>query len=342
MNPATFKRPQDSLRSLAIRSLVALSTVLLATQAVAQSIPASCGTIAASNYDDCICTAMTPRWLARGSLLYMDRATDDSLVLMENTANPSEQLNTADFDFGWNVGFDVSLMRIAWDDDAIEIRYLDLGQLDSSTRTATNAAQLRINAEPPVFAPNVQSIDARATSKLFGVEANYRLATCYPVTLLAGIRYVSLDETCMAILDATPQTFTYSASTRNDLYGGQVGAITCPHPICFGWLYVSGFAKAGVYANDAAQHSLLSTTAADLAASDSVVSTAFAGECGVSAEIRISEHLAVYGGYSLLSLESVAIATEQIPATDFFNATGIDDRGGTIFHGAQLTIELRH
>jgi hypothetical protein len=125
------------------------------------------------------------------------------------------------------------------------------------------------------------------------------------------------------------------------LYGGQAGVLSLPHPVIFGGLYVAAFAKVGVYADEARNRSLLATQADSLRASGSVTSTAFAGEFGASAEFRITEHLSIFSGYSLLLLESVAVASDQIRATDFFDGTGIDDRGVVVYHGANLAIELR-
>jgi hypothetical protein len=65
------------------------------------------------------------------------------------------------------------------------------------------------------------------------------------------------------------------------------------------------------------------------------------GKLGLTAELRIHPCLSIIGGYSALWLESVAIASDQISSSDFFNGVGSDDRGGTLFYGANVAVVLR-
>ncbi len=240
----------------------------------------------------------------------------------------------------YSLGLDLSLMRKTWDDNGFEIRYLDLGQLDAES-TATSAANIwRINSMPPVFAPNVQSVDTRYDSDLFSVEANYHYWIYDGITLLGGLRYVSLDDDLVAILDATPQAFTYDTATRNDLYGAQVGIHCEPCEQIFGCLIPSAFAKVGVFGNDARQRSLLDTGAVNQIVSDSTSGVAWVGELGFSTELQISRNVSILGGYSMLWMDRVAIASDQVVVNDFFNSVGIDRRSSAIFYGAHLAIEL--
>lgn len=274
------------------------------------------------------------------SAVYMDRMTEDSLVLMQNTANLSEQLNAEDFDFSWNTGLDVSLLRRRWDDNAMELRYLDLGQLHADAFVLANANNLVFNSMPPVFFPNVQSIDSRYTSEVRSFEANYHFAVYDTIHYLAGFRYVGLHDDLTAILDANPQAFLYRATTRNNLYGAQVGVLGFQHgPICRS-LWTSAFAKIGVFGNDARHQSLIDTGVARLTVDDSDGNASWVGELGFVTQLPVTSRLSIHGGYSMLWLERIAIASDQMQVSDFFNSTGSDNRGDAIFHGAHVGIEL--
>ena len=329
------------MRRWAIFAQVAALVLVLSASARAQCDHSREGERLGPRHSCVVCDALKPRWSARGSVIFMDRVTDGSLVLMQNTANLSEQLNANDFNFDWEIGFDLSLMRKTWDDHGLEIRYLDFGQQEASANVAVSGGSVRIDSAPPVFLPNVQSIDARYRSETYSLEANYHYSFDDTLTYLAGFRYVSLDDDLNAILDANPQTFRYDALTRNDLYGLQVGVIGAPARPILGCLLGSAVAKAGVFGNDASHRGWINTGVANLAVKDSADSAAFVLELGLSAELRISERLSILGGYSALWLESVAIVTDQIASSDFFNGVGSDDEGDAVFHGANLAIQLR-
>ena len=61
----------------------------------------------------------------------------------------------------------------------------------------------------------------------------------------------------------------------------------------------------------------------------------------ISGSYSFTDSLALRVAYDAIWLESVALASEQIPATDMFAGTGISADGGVLFHGAVLGIEYR-
>jgi hypothetical protein len=70
--------------------------------------------------------------------------------------------------------------------------------------------------------------------------------------------------------------------------------------------------------------------------------TAFLGEIGINGKYAICKNLLVRCGYNLIWLETVTLASDQIPATDIFNGQGIAADGGVFYHGASVGLELRH
>ncbi len=297
---------------------------------------------ARGNDADCLtCAAVKPRWFAEAAALYMDRATADSRILMQNTSDASQNLNADDFNFDWVVGFEASLTRRLWNDDGVEFRYLDLRQFDSSVTTLISTDTVRVNSDPPLFLPNVQSIAAELESEVFSIELNHQHVINDSMTLIAGLRYVSMDDDLATEFDSNPQRFSYDAATRNDLYGLQIGVIGSRQSVLSRCLSTSAVAKVGVYGNDAEHRGRVDTGAPPLSIIDSADTVAFVGEFGLSAILRLGNCVSVRGGYAMMVVEGVAVATDQLPRSDFFNSTGSNDEGGMLLHGAHLAIELQ-
>jgi hypothetical protein len=51
--------------------------------------------------------------------------------------------------------------------------------------------------------------------------------------------------------------------------------------------------------------------------------------------------LSVRAGYQLLYVNGVAIAADQVTATDFVTSSGIDTHGSAFFHGATAGVTVR-
>jgi len=288
------------------------------------------------------CGGFHPRLQVRVGTTYMNRISESFHVLIESTSNPIRQVNAADFDFGWEPGLDASISQLAWDDTEFEFRFLGLREFSADQFVDTQGSEVRINSDPAVFAPNVESIDSRMTSAVYGFELNWHWVTYCPFRYIAGFRYVALDEDLTAALDAGPQTFAYSTSTRNDLYGAQIGVTSDPEMPLFGWHCLSWFGKVGIYGNDTRQRTILDTELIGQIVSESPDTSAVVWEFGVGLDVPIRDCLSIQGGYSALILDRVTVASDQLREIDFLTTTGSDNRGTVMFHGANLALVLRH
>lgn len=311
------------------------------TTCSAAGAESECAEVYSSTHHEVVAAALRPRWIARGSAIYVDRVTEDSRSLIESTVNPGEQLNADALNFSQRLRYDVAITRLAWYDGGFDLRFLDFGTLSASAFVPVGNALTQINSAPPVQFPNVRSIDARYETEFYSIELNYFYPVYDFLSVLVGFRYVNLDDEIRASLDASPQTFSVQASARNDLYGGQFGLITIPYEPLFPGLWISSYGKIGIYANDADNRSFVDTGVTRLPVNVSADNSSVVGEFAILADWRIHPAVSIVGGYNLLFLERVAVAADQISATDFFNATGSDDDGGVLFHGASLAIEVR-
>lgn len=98
--------------------------------------------------------------------------------------------------------------------------------------------------------------------------------------------------------------------------------------------------KAGIYSNAAAQDSSVSTGIATLNASGRSTRTAFVGEIGTNGSWCVTDHLSLRGGYRLLWIDGVALASDQLASTNFFTGTGFNGSGNAFYHGATAGLEF--
>jgi hypothetical protein len=69
--------------------------------------------------------------------------------------------------------------------------------------------------------------------------------------------------------------------------------------------------------------------------------TAFLGEIGLVGVYQLTDTIAIRGGYQLLWLDGVALASEQVRTSNFFTGTGTDVHGDVFFHGALVGVEAQ-
>ncbi len=98
--------------------------------------------------------------------------------------------------------------------------------------------------------------------------------------------------------------------------------------------------KAGIYGNDADHHASVTTGVATVNASGSDNPTAFVGEIGIQGSTLLTANLSLRGGYRLLWVDGVALASDQLAATDFFTSSGIDGSGDVFYQGAYVGLEF--
>ncbi|MEM8671774.1 MAG: hypothetical protein AAGG48_29925 [Planctomycetota bacterium] len=314
---------------------------------VDQRDPAALGSLFAHHRDSAVervfdvNAGLQPLWTFHGGAIYLDRVTEDSRVLMQNVASPGEQLNASDFDFDWTVGFDASITRRWWDNDGFEYRVLYSNQLDAGVSVPATATSLQINSSPPVFVPDVSQMNGRYETDLSSFEINYHHWIARYATGILGIRYAALDDDLDVLLTSAPVDAAYNVRTRNDLYGAQVGIIGGPR-LCWSRAIVSGSAKLGVYGNDASHRSLLDTGAAQFPIRASADNLSWLAEANAQMELPLTRCLSLTAGYTVIWIDQVAIASDQLLRSDFFNGTGKSEKGTAVFHGVITALEWRY
>lgn len=314
-----------------------------ANSGVSQGIACAGDNSSCSGLNDYACgcdeTCCGPLWIVTADAVFLERRSPASAVLMFNTQDASQNLNASSFDFPFQAGVDVSLARHFGRDNALEVRYFGVDQWNATATTTTTPGNLlQVNAAHPIFVAAGDSIGATDKSELHNFEVNglHSLGNC--LTLLAGFRYAELDEDFTATLIGSEVPFSYDARTRNRLYGFQLGGKASLWDRG-GPLTIEGVGKAGVYANRAAQDSAHPLGVVTLPASGNTTATAFLGEVGATGSYRFTEHFSLRGGYRLLWIDGVALATDQVAVSNFIFNSGLKASGDAFYHGAFVGFE---
>jgi hypothetical protein len=278
-------------------------------------------------------------WRVRAEAVALDRSRPHSRVLVEDIAAVPATLNASTFDFGFKPGWDVSLSRCLTPGWEIEARCLWDDAWEARAGAAVTAPY-QVNTSPPLFPPLIPAaagaVAARYTSRLHDFELNARHECLPRVTLLAGFRYVELDEGLHFDL---PVDVMFDTATQNRLYGFQIGADAWL--VQYRRLSVSGLAKLGLFGNAAAQNSILDDGLVTVPTAASGGTAAVLVEAGANADYRFTSRLSLRGGYSLIWIDGGALAADQIPVTSFSSDSGIANHNQVLYHGASLGLEYR-
>jgi hypothetical protein len=212
-----------------------------------------------------------------------------------------------------------------------------------------------------------QSMVWTSTTSLYNAEANGRYDVSNRVTLLAGFRWLQLNDGFQGTLSPPDQTAPtwknnpltnlfqitpggpagnyppfWNTSTRNNLYGLQIGA--SGKLLELGRLSLVGLIKVGLFDNNAEQATGVSLAKVVYPSKATTNHAAFIGEAGLEAKYQVTNGLTLKAGYEVLWLEGVALAAGQIqetltsrPAT--VGALGVNSGSGVLFHGVTAGLE---
>jgi hypothetical protein len=283
-----------------------------------------------------------PRWSGRVGAVILERARPSSEALIESPTG-AMVLDPFDMVFPFNGGVDAGLLWRGTVCD-VDIRYFGVEQCTGTTGLVSVPAGSTFVLDPsnPIGGPINARLDG--STSLHSGEINLRRNLTPRVTLLAGLRYVSLrDAMVLAGADVgDPVQKFLTFGTTNDLYGLQIGAD--------GILWTNGARlrvesaiKAGVFANGArATLSGIDDTSGERFrfpfGSDH---TAFVGDLNFVGVYQFNERWAVRAGYQLLWVGGVATGS-TVPHGINFAVDGppkVITSDTVFFHGALLGLE---
>jgi hypothetical protein len=270
-----------------------------------------------------------------------NQATDQAVITQTGTGDTL--LSTEDFGFAYEVGPSITLGYRPTPWDAWEVSYF--GAMDWDTRQSlVGAGDLNLpgalGAALDLNFANADLMDVTYSSVIHNAEVNY-LWTHGQVMWLVGFRYFHLGEDFDITSTGALGSTVYDVATKNNLYGGQIGARYRAGWKRFNW---DIFGKAGVYGNEAEQQQTVSNVGG-IAIRDTNVrhgNSAFVGDVGVNFTFHLSKCWSVRGGYNALWVEDVALAPNQLDFTDsVVSGNTLNANGGVFLHGAHAGFGCR-
>jgi hypothetical protein len=229
-------------------------------------------------------------------------------------------IGAGDLNLGWAPGMDTSLM-LQNECYGIEVRYLGLAQWSESKSASVSFSE---PGEVPIFGEIDSS--AKFKSALHNAELNLHWWPCANdrYSLLMGFRWFQLrDRLSLSFFEEVTDRVTNfidvheGISSRNNLYGGQVGV----EGLLFGkresGFSIDGSVKAGVFQNNirnkVSGEAESSESGFDsISASWNRTKTAFLGEVNLNANYAFTKNIAMTVGYLFLYVNKVAVAVNDL------------------------------
>lgn len=330
-----------------------------------------------------------PRWTVSAESIILNRVGGADRTLVERVpgsvsfanvqAAPGTQaLNSNDFNQGFSVGPKIGLTYHGDCGVDLEVSYFQVtGWSTSRAIGPDNPPNWLVMRAPGSFYQtqdfSYQAMQWDYATDLYNAEANVRWNLSSRVTLLAGFRWLQVNENLQGtipppdrieplwklnqnntLLDVAriengpgvPATGGFppfwDASTTNNLYGLQIGVDGKIFER--GRLSIEGLVKVGGYWNNAEESTGVSIFKVVRPSSASTDHAAFVGEAGLQCKYQIIRGLALKAGYEALWIEGVALAPGQIQETyttspDIVSALGVNSGSNVLFHGATAGLE---
>ena len=271
-----------------------------------------------------------PSWTFRAEAIIWDRAGGTNVPLV----NAPVVLNTFDLDGGWRTGPRLTAIRhgvfdTCWD---LEVSYFGINGW-SGTRVLADADNYLTT--PAIAIAGVTPLTATYSSSLQNFEINGRRSYSDWVTWMIGFRALQIDENLTSVFGAA----SHAVETGNRLYGGQIGVdVSLFEGPCW---QVNTVAKAGIYSNSAEQVTRIVGVGGALPLITFADSqTCFVGEFGVNARRPLTDRLTFLAGYNLLWVNGLALAPEQLAATNINTGAGaLASNCNLFYHGVNVGLE---
>ena len=283
--------------------------------------------------------------------------------------------NNNQFRQGFSIGPKLSLIYRDDSGAGVELSYFNIFN-QSATKAVGPDGDWLVMKAPGAFWQTqdfpYQAMAWTATTSLYSAEANGRLPLSGRATVLAGLRWLQLNDSLQGNLtpaDATKPTWKqdkdckadqlsqvlncpstveaagnyppfWTTNVTNNLYGVQVGVEGTLLEV--GRWSLDGLLKVGLYDDNARQWTGVSLQKVVNPTSATTNHAALVSEASLQAKYRISDNLALKVGYEALWLDGVALAPGQIQeilTTASARALGVNCGSNVLFQGATIGLE---
>jgi len=280
-----------------------------------------------SSYSGCCSPLLT----IRAEAIIWDRVDGGAIPLVSSPVN----VTTNDFNFDWRGGPRMTItahniLQTVWD---AEVTYFGIdgwqSQLDlPGINNFLTTPQINSGTIPGSIV---------YSSTLDSVEVNLRRQYNDWLAWMMGFRMIEVGEEQKIDLGAIAD---HTIDVNNHLYGGQFGLDTLLYDKG-GPVYVDIISKVGIYSNNADSETLINGVGGALPRvfADGT-STPFVGELNFISGFRITDRLQMVGGYNLLWITDLALAPDQLAATNIVTGVAtVDTTRAVFYHGASVGLQ---
>ncbi len=251
-----------------------------------------------------------------------------------------------DFEPGYRLTAAMRTSRRGW----LEASYLLINPW-TATKEAHGNADLLFPFTTKHLVPGFSRADkavAYETSRWEGAEANYWIYMTPPrgnyfsFAWQAGVRYIRLAEGFSVKFMGNGGDGVYDTSTRNHLYGGQLGADLQMNPLRYMSLDLA--AKVAAYWNVSSAATYVGDLEKTLILRDTHAhhdNGAFGLDLAAYLSFYISRYMRIKLGYQMFYVTRVTLAPEQV-RKDILSSDGthIDSNGEALIHGGFAGVSL--
>jgi hypothetical protein len=288
------------------------------------------------------------QWMATAELMWLTRTRPNSFPLIREVplghpdplTHTTVVFDTSDFDFGGAFGYRVGLSRMVNCCWGVEVNFMGLAESWEDEQEFTglyemNGYNFAFGVDPDFHEPLTFCV--RDESDFLTTDVNLLHGLCDWATVRAGVRWARFDENLKVHELLTPIYDALCVSTENQMIGPQAGVdfklleLWCRFRINatmnFGMLY-------NQITYDCSSN--LVGPALHAEAHD----VALLGEFGLNAKYRLTDHCALRGGFYMLSLKNIALAPDQIIASDVVTEVATLRTGGLVGYGGTFGLEV--
>jgi len=275
--------------------------------------------------------------------IVLHRQSNRSATLVREALTNATVLDATSLDVGWKTGLEArGGMKLG--DFGAEFRWFNVGRVfrgwseDAHVVTPVN---WEIPTRPKLIGFPVANTSAGLSSALTNMEGNVSWQAHRYVTLLAGVRYLSVEDNLGMQFNTGLNVANVEAASRNNLWGGQLGA-RGQVPVLTSDLLLGATVKAAFLRNSAKnKFNLMQQAGPSFAAGDHDGQNTWAFELGMDLRYNIFSMVTVLAGYQGFCIGRIAAATDQINRFNLLTQGG-DVRARSVwFHGPRAAIVIR-
>ena len=324
-----------------------------------------------------------PRWTVSAETIILERIGGVNQTLVERvpgsvpfdrtaTATGPEAFNSNQFQQDFSAGPKISLIYHHDSGYGAELSYFNITDQSATKAIGPDSpADWLVMRSPGTFWQTqdfpYQAMVWKSITNLYNAEANGRLNISSRVTMIAGFRWLQLNDNLQGTLspdDLTAPTWKsfpstdifnitpggppgnypafWNTRTTNNLYGFQIGVDV--KMLELGRFSLDGLIKTGIFDNYAEQSTGVSIDKVIYPSQAKTNNAAFVGELGLQFKYQVIKGLALKAGYIALWLEGVALAPGQIQETSSIptnvRSLGVNSGSGVLFQGATAGLEF--